>query len=126
MTKLNDHILTRFDRISKPVSKLCVSLYGWAHWSVLDVVDLPQIHFSDGYAKETDYINQHNKMSVALVLQTKLHFPPCGGQSIFGLYAKEKDSVSHSNIYFGSDDMTLGKNKQSQLFNSSLDILKGD
>ena len=34
--------------------------------------------------------------------------------------------VFHIPIFiFGSDDMTLGKNKQSQLVNSSLDILKG-
>ena len=43
----------------------------------------------------------------------------------FGSYAKEKNGLSHSNIYFRSDDITLGKNKKSQLANSSLDILKG-
>ena len=44
----------------------------------------------------------------------------------FGLYTKDKNGVSHSNICFWSDDMTLGKNKKSQHDNLSLDILKGD
>ena len=42
----------------------------------------------------------------------------------FGLYDKEKNCISPSNIYFGSDDMTFGKSKKYQLINSSLNILK--
>jgi len=118
-----DHVLTRFDRINKTVSKLCVPLHGGAHWSVLDIVVLPETGSTNGYIKKTDYIKPNNNKSSSTINVT---CSPTWWANYFGLYAKDKNGVSHSNIYFGLDDMTLGKNKQSQEINSSLDILKGD
>ena len=86
--------------INKTLSKLCVPLHGGAHWSVLDVVALPQTGCMNICVKETDYINQNNTHVSGFSATNKVIFPPMWWEKYFGLYAKEKNGVSHSNIYF--------------------------
>ena len=83
-----------------------------AYWSVLDHLIVPERGCVNGYVKETDYIEQHNKNSIVDSATNKVKCSPMLWEKYFGLYAKEKNCVSHSNIFFGSDDMTLGKNKK--------------
>ena len=49
-THLNK-LLTRFDMINKTFNKLCVPLHACIHWSVLDVVILPDTGCMNGYVK---------------------------------------------------------------------------
>ena len=64
-------------------------------------------------------------MTLLIAIQTKLA-PPMRWTRFFVLYAKEKCGVSHSKVYFGSDDMSVDNNHHPQVIHSSLDILKGD
>ena len=79
--------MIRFDRINKTVSKLCVPLYSSAHWSVLDVLLLPEAGSTNGYVKGTDYINENNKTSSAT---NNVTCPPMWWVKYFGLYVKKK------------------------------------
>ena len=60
-----------------------------------------------------------------IVLETKLSFSACGG-IFFGLYTKEKIGVSHYNIYFESNDISIATKEHPQVMDSLLKILKGD
>ena len=62
--------------INKTVSKLCFLLHGGAHWSVLDIVILPETGSIHGYVKKRII---SNKTTTNLVLQVMLYFLPCGG-----------------------------------------------
>ena len=95
---LLSYILTRFDRINTTLSTLCVPIHGGAHWNVLDIVAHPEIGSTNGYVKNTDYLKQNDNTSSST---TNDSFYSMWWAKYFGLYTKENNGVSHSNIYFG-------------------------
>ena len=78
------------------------------------IVALSETGSKNSYVKETEYIKQHTSKSSST---KNITISPMWWADYFGLYTKEKNDVSHSNIYFGSDNMTLDKNRQSHLVN---------
>ena len=111
--------------IDNTVHKLCVPLPGGKHWSVLDVVILLETGGVNGYVKETYYTKQQNNNVIVDSATNKVKSPHVMSK-VFWVVCQREIGVSPFNIYFGSDDMTMGKKETYQLMDSSLEILKSD
>ena len=107
-----DSFFKRFDLIDKTISNICVQLHEDVHWSVLDVITLHETVNSRGYVKRIVYVKPINKEDILDSVVNRLKFSSMWWAKFFGLYAKEKSDVAHSDLYFGSDYMSILPNHQ--------------